>query len=344
MLRLLVIGNLPPPLGGATVSLNHLITTLQKLEDVDVQVVGTGGNRKRKLRSLFAFMNTCLSLALRIPTVDVVSLHCSTPGLPFKGAVALLLARLFRKPLVIRKFAGTDYRSFGYIHGMIAERVLQAANLYLAQTKQLVEQAESRGIGHVRWFPTHRPVQAVAQQVSERCSRFVYVGHVREGKGLETLVAASQHLDETITVDVYGPWFGDLDKSLFDNCKDVNYRGQLEPDAVAPTMREYDAFVFPTHHSGEGYPGVIIEALAAGLPVVASDWMAISEIIDDSVGILVPPKSPKHLADAMLRLHNDSRRYSAMQKSTSKRAEFFSVERWAREFVRFCRESTSEEC
>jgi glycosyltransferase involved in cell wall biosynthesis len=56
----------------------------------------------------------------------------------------------------------------------------------------------------------------------------------------------------------------------------------------------------------DGIPNVLVEAMAAGAPVVATAVSGIPELVDDGVnGLLVPPDEPEALADALLRLHSD---------------------------------------
>ncbi len=58
--------------------------------------------------------------------------------------------------------------------------------------------------------------------------------------------------------------------------------------------------LFPTYWKGEGFPGVIIDAFVAGLPVIATDWNMNTEIIEDGVnGFIIEPKSSAALAEKM---------------------------------------------
>ena len=60
-----------------------------------------------------------------------------------------------------------------------------------------------------------------------------------------------------------------------------------------------DFFVLPSK-SGEGLPLVALEAMACGLPVIATDVGGISEILIEDYGKLVPPNKPEMLAEAIL--------------------------------------------
>lgn len=343
---ILIIGTLPPPWGGTTVSLQYLVESLNNNPEVDLRVLDTGCVRGKGLEGFLRFYQLAYRIFVTIRKVDVVTLHCgSTTTLPVLGSIILLFSRIFSKPFIVRKFAGTDYRVT--LHGLwawLAEFVLRHAELYLAQTHQLVEQAKVRGLKNVRWFPTSRPLQRTTEKdnswftVKTTCQRFVYVGHVREYKGMRVLSEAAEQLPSGVTCDVYGPWFDDLDRNVFVRCPNIRYMGALKPDEVVATMRQYDAFVLPTHHEGEGYPGTIFEAYNAELPVVTTKWRALPEIVDDTVGILVEPKNPTDLCQAMTRLAQDSELFLRLRANTRTKAEFFSSERWAGEFFAFCRE------
>jgi glycosyltransferase involved in cell wall biosynthesis len=85
-------------------------------------------------------------------------------------------------------------------------------------------------------------------------------------------------------------------------------------DDVPRLLTASDLFVLPTLR--DSLPTVIIEAMAAGTPVVASDVGGVSEMIEDGVtGLLVPPSDPSKLADACLRLLNQPKLSSSIAQA-----------------------------
>lgn len=115
---------------------------------------------------------------------------------------------------------------------------------------------------------------------------------VMREKGIEDAVhavkAVNEHLGRTIyTLDIYGQvdssqmeWFDDL-ISNFPSY--VKYGGLVPYDKSVEVLKDYFALLFPTYYEGEGFAGTLIDALAAGVPVIASDWRYNPEIVEDGM-------------------------------------------------------------
>ena len=90
----------------------------------------------------------------------------------------------------------------------------------------------------------------------------------------------------------------------------VTFAGQRRRDEVLERLAATDVLVTPSVPTAdgkrEGLPVVLIEALAAGVPAVASDLSGIPELVEtDVTGILVPPGDAGAIADALERLARD---------------------------------------
>ena len=339
--RILIIGPMPPPYTGTTTLLEYLVDLLAKKEDVKIHVLNTLGVRGRGIAGVLNFGKLMWRAFTQARKHDIVTLHASTSGLHVIAPVAYVAARLAGKPLLIRKFAGDDYQTtLGPIGRRIAAFVLRRAELYMAESKHLVQSAKDDGVPRVEWYPNSRPVPEKAPDASTKpdtCLRYVYVGRIVEGKGMRALAEASKKLPDTVSVDVYGPWGDDLEKDLFEDCPRIRYHGPLKPETIIPTMEQYDASLLPTHYRGEGYPGAILESYLAGLPVIVTRWRALPEIVDESVGIFVEPRDADDLANAMIRLSEDKALFQSLRSNTRAKAEFFSSVRWADNFLDRCR-------
>jgi glycosyltransferase involved in cell wall biosynthesis len=93
--------------------------------------------------------------------------------------------------------------------------------------------------------------------------------------------------------------------------KNVHLLGWVLGDQRTAELRAADALVLPTWF--EGFPNVILEAMACALPVISTPVGAIEEVVEDGrTGLLVPVRSPFRLADAMDRLRRDPSMAHAM--------------------------------
>ena len=113
----------------------------------------------------------------------------------------------------------------------------------------------------------------------------------------------------------------------------VSYVGPLRGDAKGDLLRASHVYVQPSHH--EGMPLSILEAMAQALPIVATRVGAVPEVLKDGrEGILVSPRKPGMLADAMRRLIVDRTLRRRMAKAAHTLAvERFSLDRFRREIL-----------
>ncbi len=291
-MNILMVGPLPPPIGGISVSFHILVDELRRRSDVSIQVVDFSHIRRQSCCAAVGFITLVHAMLNKAKSCDVITLSCASTALPSLGLLLVLLAKWYSKPLIIRKAAGLDYAAIGRIRGAIAHFVVQQVDLYLAQTKALVALARQRGLNKVAWFPTHRPLPDKAKNpVTEatRCRRFVFIGQVREHKGIREILAAAERFEQDIQVDIYGPVFQDIGTDLAGERRHVTYRGVLSQDQVTAVLQQHDIFLLPSKHAPEGYPGAIVEALAAGLPVITTRLGGIPEIVDEECGLFVEP-------------------------------------------------------
>lgn len=139
-------------------------------------------------------------------------------------------------------------------------------------------------------------------------------------KGVADAVAAVSLLHGTsftcrLTIAGGGSCFDDLRRQAAELGigSIVTFTGVLRADRLAEAMRESDVLVQPSaaHSDGDrdGIPNVILEAFAAGLPVLATNVGGIPEVVrDGETGLLVPPSDPEALARALREALGDTER------------------------------------
>lgn len=131
---------------------------------------------------------------------------------------------------------------------------------------------------------------------------FLYVGRLSPEKGLPTLLEAWAGVDCRMVIAGDGP-DGDALRRTAPN--DVDFLGAVDPDRIPALLAGARALVIPSVWY-EGAPRAIVEAYAAGVPVIASRIGALPEFVNDAVtGLLVPPGDSRALAAAAARLCDD---------------------------------------
>ncbi len=255
---------------------------------------------------------------------------------PLEGVIAVAVARLCqvvsRRPSVIIENHGDFSSAAGLIHPGYVGRLLD----WLGSTAGVwaIERADAlravsaytatrlRAINPkapIHTFPALTPLAMFSKRLrQEHPGVVVFVGSLTYVKGVDVLLNALASLppDRRPSVRLVGPAVDEtFAKSLMAQTRrdglasSVTFVGSLPPDEVAREMSEAAVVVVPSR--SEALPRVVLEALAAGAPVVASNVGGVPEIVQDGVtGILVPPGDVQALASALDRvLANDALRH-----------------------------------
>lgn len=139
---------------------------------------------------------------------------------------------------------------------------------------------------------------------------FCIFSRVMKEKGIEEAIKAIEELNEeagriVCKLDIYGRIDDGYVKRFDDLLQRVTpaicYKGMVPYDKSVEAIRDYYALLFPTYWNGEGFPGTIVDAFSAGIPVIATDWNCNGEIVDNGInGILYPNEEIKTLKDAIV--------------------------------------------
>ncbi|MCT7990056.1 glycosyltransferase family 4 protein [Laspinema olomoucense] len=134
------------------------------------------------------------------------------------------------------------------------------------------------------------------------------VSRLLHQKGVHVLLDAfakclGKHPQASLVIVGDGLYRHQLEKQvrLLGIAKNTHFLGYIQQPRLSAVFSEFDIFAFPTF--GEGFGLVLLEAMAVSKPVVASNVMAIPEIvIDGQTGLLVPPDNADALAQGLLKL------------------------------------------
>jgi glycosyltransferase involved in cell wall biosynthesis len=151
-------------------------------------------------------------------------------------------------------------------------------------------------LGAVTWTPRGRSAGARR--------RLGYLGTIAPHKGLHVLVAALGRMRADVTLDVHGAlathpaYAGELQRRAASDAR-IRFHGPYAEGEQQGLLSGLDLLVVPSLW-WENSPLVVLEALAAGVPVVASATGGVPELVSDGIsGLLVPPGDEARLQDAL---------------------------------------------
>ena len=230
------------------------------------------------------------------------------------GVIAGVSGLIVRKP-VVTTLRGSDVN---LIHSSWLMRQFVYLSLYLSE-RVIVVSASLRDCV-VREFPDHcHKIQVIVNglddmffaqnfhaTISSKTVRFLYVGNLIKGKGVKFLLEAVGSLKtQDWSLDIVGD--GSEKQNLIAYCEHnridakVIFHGAVSPEKIPRFLQKADVFVFAS--LAEGRPNVVLEAMAMGLPVIASAIPAVQELITDGdQGLLFPPGNIEKLRELMERM------------------------------------------
>jgi glycosyltransferase involved in cell wall biosynthesis len=343
--KVLLVGPTPPPYHGCAVITRNLRAS-PLAERFALAHVDTSDRRSLANLGLLDLENVRLALvhgarflaALLRERPAVVHVPVAQNRLGFlRDCLFLLPARLLRVATVVHLNGG--YCSFFREAGPVVRRVSRVALGGAARVMVLGERLRNQLDGVV---PPEKVVvvpYGVPDPQAERPAdgadggavgdrgargrplRVLYLGTLNRTKGfVDLLAAAEQVVAERDDVEFVfaGDFATPYDARAAEPCRErlgdrARFVGVVDGAAKAEALTGSDLFVFPTYYEFEGQPLVILEAMAAGLPVISTARAAIPDMLEDGVnGVLVPEGDDTALADAVRRLVESPAERSAM--------------------------------
>ena len=237
---------------------------------------------------------------------DVVHTHGYRPDLVDAGA-----ARRLGIPTVttVHGFCGGGWKN--RLYERLQRRAYRRFDAVVVVSRPLVDQLIRDGVSPQRihfvqnaWRETTPPLDRVTARsaLGLREAGFVigWVGRLSGEKGPDVLLDALPHLtDLPITVSMVGdgPERGALASRAghFAIERRVRLHGMIRD--AGRLFAAFDVFVVSSH--SEGTPIVLFEAMAAGVPIVASQVGGVPDVVTSAEAVLVPPADPVALAEAI---------------------------------------------
>ncbi len=319
----------PPPYMGPSMATEILLHS-RFVNEFEVIHIDTGDRRPLNTAGrldlpnfLLAFKHYLLLLRclVLVRRVDLVYVPISQTSIGYlRDAVFIVMARLFRKKIVLHLRGGyfrQFYDSSNWMVKRIVRRTLSCANHVIVLGNSL--RYIFAGLvpeEKISVVPNGADMSFNVGGHDTSCNMHItilFLSNLVEQKGFkEVLWSIPEVLASSVDVKYVfaGMWISSKDeiesmRFIEQNALNerVEFTGEVAGEQKANLLRNAGLFVFPTYYPMEGHPWVIVEAMAAGLPIITTDQGCIKEsVIHGENGFIVPHRDPKSIAERTLQL------------------------------------------
>ena len=319
-----------------------VVDPIDDISDVPIEVRTLGGRSRFDPQAWNEFHNELKQ------GYDVVHTHHN-----FSGSVARLFATLEGIPIVDTEHR--DHSSFSLLQNLINAPTLPLADRIISNSKitqdsfrwyeRLLLNDDQLSVIHngVNLERIQHGVTENPRSDSDTVLRVCTVGRMVPVKNQSTLLRAFSTVIEhypnaELLLIGDGPLRDELESCVHDLriTDNIQFIGEVSRRRVYELLVSSDVFVISSH--AEGFCVAAVEAMAAGLPVVASDIEVLHEVIGEP-GVFADPDNPTEFADALIALAEDPDRRERLGTEAKERARStFSLDRTAREYYNIYKE------
>lgn len=215
------------------------------------------------------------------------------------------------------------------------------------ESTELANQLQKLGVQNAIYLPNFKKLNLMTE--SELRKRYdepyklCTFSRVMREKGIEDAIEAVREINaeyqrKVILLDIYGPaeetYLQPLNEILVQN-EACRYCGVIPANESVEALKDYYALLFPTHWRHEGIPGTIIDALSAGVPVIARRWQYCDEMLTDGYnGLVYDFEQPEQLKTKIIYAVNHREDMIKMKSNCLKKAKSYSEEVVIRQIVK----------
>lgn len=331
--KILFIGSLPPPYHGVNIQNQRLLRSKLIYE---FEIIHLDTSDKRDLSNLGKvdiinlyiaiknFIQCVIHLILKRP--HLVYLTISQNNIAFiRDSTFVLAAKIISHAKIIVHFRGSNYLNFYNSSGKLFRKLI---DFIYSSTDFCIVLGQNLKSMVSKWFNDRQILilpnatdfcPDITQRTNLSNNGFLklgYIGHFGPEKGTRELIESFKIIHDN-NQNVLLQLAGDFKHN---NCEFIKwFECYLTSNKINDTIKllgnisgnlkerfflSTDIFIFPSYH--EGHPNAILEAMAGGCPIIATNVGAISESVIDGVnGFLIPPKSVRDIVEKVNVLMNN---------------------------------------
>jgi len=212
-------------------------------------------------------------------------------GIHFHGLNMFQIALTFRIVLedtIFRFFTKRILKSSDYLFSLGGKLTLILQEI-VDDDKKIIE--TSIGIGR-DWIVVQKPIKS-----SNKIKKFIFVGRYSKRKGIKCLLRIINELLKTFEFEFH--FIGSIPRNMQIDSNSIFYHGLIKNEnRIKSILLDMDILVLPSY--SEGMPTVILEAMASGCAIIATDVGAVNEQVDSSNGWLVEAGNISSLKEAII--------------------------------------------
>lgn len=209
------------------------------------------------------------------------------------GVVGVFWGRIFKKRVIISTHNIYSFPDKG-LYRNFAKIIFKSANKVLCLSRKSLNELKLLGVERVDLF-TYWIDLGKFKKISQSKEKLgwenkftvLFVGRLISEKGIDILLESSKNWDRNINLAFAGT--GPLENKIKDyslKFPRIKFLGKISQNDLPNLYSGADCVIVPST-SEEGFGRVIIESLSCATPVIASNRGAITEAIDDSVGLII---------------------------------------------------------
>lgn len=223
--------------------------------------------------------------------------------------------------------------------GIYKVNVLRQMHLIIVEGDKMKRELADTGLHNVTVMPNFKKIQSLPdiKKYDDGKIHFLFISRIMPQKGADYILQCARRLNESgfedrYIIDFYGTIDGEYSVSYGEQLAklpNANYCGSIDLRNWSNfgVLARYHFMLFPTYWHGEGFPGVVIDAYIAGVPIIASDWNFNEEFVANGrTGIIIPAHSVEDLYRAMADAIDGRYDIAAMSSACRERLQMYDVD------------------
>lgn len=317
-MKTVLLAPTPPPYGGIagwTVRMmNAKLKNGWKLALVDEKIIGNRevfGGKSESKRKFIDEAKRCYTiwsnLKIELKDEQAQIVHSCIPSATLsmvREYVCACITKKANRSFIIHFRCTVPNTTKGKFGNFFLKKLCNKSDLIItlnSQTNEYLEKVTKTPYVLIPNFISENEIEEL-HEIKEEIKTVLYVGGVIETKGAYDFIAVAEQFP-----DIQFRMVGNADTAVEEYVKikmlkNVTMTGGKNKTEVRKELRNADVFMFLTYFEGEGFSNALCEAMAAGLPCIATDWAANADMLGKNGGFIVPVRDPNAAANALINM------------------------------------------